>query len=143
MNKKVTSQFLRFLLANSAAAGANIVTRLLSSCVFLDLWAVVAGFCVGLSTSYVLCRGFVFQSVRRASIPELLRFTGINLLALVITWIVYRFSLQLFLSLHGLTRADQLLQTGAHALGVVAPVLFSFVAQKTFTFRQRLESHGS
>ena len=143
MNKLLSAQFLRFVAANSFAAFINIITRLIGSWVMLDSWAVVAGFCAGLATSYLLCRGFVFQSVRRASLPEILRFTGINLLALVLTWLVYHLSLQWLVAARIGPATNQSLRTSAHTLGVVAPVLFSFVAQKTFTFRQRLGSPGT
>lgn len=143
MNQLLSTQFLRFVLANSFAAFINIITRLLGSLVMFDVWAVVAGFCAGLSTSYLLCRGFVFQTMRRASLPEILRFTVINLLALLLTWLVYHWSLQWLVVARMGPATNQTLRTSAHALGVAAPVLFSFVAQKTFTFRQRLGSNGT
>lgn len=143
MNQLLSAQFLRFVLANSFAAGVNILTRFLGSLVMLDAWAVVAGFCAGLSTSYLLCRVFVFQAVSRASMAEVLRFTVINLLALALTWLVYQLSLQWLVSAQIGSATNPTLRTSAHALGVAAPVLFSFVAQKTFTFRQRLGSSGT
>ena len=126
MSQLLSAQFLRFVLANSVAAGINIFTSLLGSLVMFDAWAVVAGFCAGLSTSYLLCRGFVFQTVRRASMAEVLRFTVINLLALVLTLLVYHLSLQWLVSARIGSATNQTLRTGAHALGVAAPVLFSF-----------------
>jgi putative flippase GtrA len=143
VNQLLSAQFLRFVLANSFAAGINIFTRFLGTLVMLDAWAVVAGFCAGLSTSYLLCRGFVFQAVSRATAAEVLRFTIINVLSLGLTWLVYHQSLQWLVSAQMGSANDQALRTSAHALGVAAPVLFSFVAQKTFTFRQRLGSHGT
>jgi putative flippase GtrA len=143
MNHLLSAQFLRFVLANSLAAFINIITRLLGSLVMLDVWAVIAGFCAGLSTSYLLCRRFVFRTPRRPSLPEILRFAGINLLALLLTWLVYHLSLQWLVAARIGPATSQSLRTGAHALGVAAPVLFSFVAQKTFTFRQRLGSYGA
>ena len=143
MNQLLSAQFLRFVLVNSFAAFINIVTRLLSSLVIFDAWAVVAGFFAGFSTSYLLCRTFVFQTVRRASVHEIFRFTGVNVLALVLTWLVYYLSLQCLVAAQIGPATSQTLRRSAHALGVAAPVLFSFVAQKTFTFRQRLGSHGT
>lgn len=141
MKQWPSKQFLRFVLANSLAALTNIITRLTSSLIMLDTWAVAAGFCAGMLTSYVLCRRYVFQSIRRASLSEILRFTGINLIALVITWCVYYSCLKLFTALHLGSASNQAVRTSAHTLGVVAPVLFSFVAQKSFTFRQNIGSH--
>jgi putative flippase GtrA len=143
LNHLFSGQFFRFLLANSFAAFVNIMTRLVGSFIVFDAWAVVAGFCAGLSTSYLLCRGFVFRTVRRASVPEMLCFTGVNLLALLLTWLVYHLTLQWLVAARVGPATSWGLRTGAHALGVAAPVLFSFVAQKTFTFRQRIGSHGT
>lgn len=143
MNQLLSPQFLRFVIANSFAAFVNIMTRLIGSLVVIDAWAVVAGFCAGLSTSYLLCRGFVFRTVHRVSLPEVLRFTGINLLALMLTWLVYHLTLQGLVAARIGPATNQGLRTSAHALGVVAPVFFSFMAQKTLTFRQRLGSHGT
>lgn len=137
MNQMVSAQFIRFVLANAFAALVNIATRFIGSLVLLDMWAVVAGFCAGLSTSYLLSRGFVFRTMEGVTMSEMLKFTGINLLALVLTWTVYRQSLQWLLVARGGATPDQWLVTGAHAIGVAAPVLFSFVAQKTITFRQK------
>lgn len=137
MNRFLSAQFIRFFMANVFAAAMNIATRLVASLAMLDAWAVAAGFCTGLATSYLLCRAFVFKTARRASIAEAGRFIGINLLALGITWIVYNASLHWLLCLRGESAPTQGLRTLAHAVGVAAPVAFSFLAQKTFTFRQR------
>jgi putative flippase GtrA len=139
MNPILPRQFIRFLVANTFAALVNIITRLLGSLFLLDGWAVVAGFCAGLSTSYILCRRYVFRS--NATPPtwaEVLRFVVINLFALLLTWAVYRFTLQGILSFTRSVSPDQWMRTAAHTIGVAAPVFFSFAAQKTFTFRQRI-----
>lgn len=143
MNRFLSSQFLRFIIANSFAAALNVTTRLLTSQILQDSLAVVAGFCVGLLTSYLLCRGYVFRTIRRASSPEIARFVFINLIALGMTWLAYHASLHWIMSLRGESTPSQQLRTGAHAFGVAAPVIFSFLAQKTYTFRQRFGSHGT
>lgn len=143
MNQLLSAQFLRFLLANSLAALTNIMTRLFGSLFVADSLAVVAGFFAGLSTSYLLCRGFVFRTARKASLSEVLRFASINFLALMLTWLVYHLALQWLVGARLGPATNQGLRTSAHALGVAAPVFFSFLAQKTFTFRQKLGSHGT
>jgi len=129
-------QFARFVAANSLAAMANIATKLVSGFVLIDPLAVLAGFCVGLSTSYLLCRRFVFQSTTRTQFSELAKFTAVNLAGLGITYSTYR---HMLIILHDSARLDPTLpttQTLAHAIGVGAPVILSFIAQKTITFRQ-------
>ncbi len=140
----LSSQFIRFLLVNSVAAFFNIMTRLLSSFVFLDVWAVVAGFCAGLSTSYLLCRVYVFRNTMKPpSMAEVFRFILVNLIALILTWAIYQLSLQAFLLFTRKIASDQWMRTAAHTIGVAAPVAFSFAAQKTFTFRQRFGPNGT
>ncbi len=138
MSKSSSFQFLRFIAANCVAALANIVTKLVSSFLLIDPLAVLVGFCVGLSTSYLLCRNFVFQPTTGSKLSELARFTGVNLAGLGITYGVYR---QMLATLHGSLHLDtsrMSTQALAHTIGVGAPVILSFVAQKTLTFRQRL-----
>jgi putative flippase GtrA len=132
------NQFLRFLLANTFAAAANIATKLATSFVLSDAVAIIAGFLVGLSSSYILCKSYVFQSDQRIKSSEVMRFTVVNLMALVITYFTYK---QMLAGLHliaGLSQADRRVQTTAHAIGVAAPLFFSFIAQKTLTFHQPL-----
>ena len=138
MDKSNTSQFIRFVAVNILAAMANIATKLVSGFVLNDLLAVFAGFCAGLSTSYLLCRRFVFQINKGPRISELAKFTSVNLAGLGITYFTYR---QILLILQHSARWDPSLpttQTLAHTIGVGAPVILSFIAQKTITFRQRL-----
>lgn len=134
----ISKQFIRFLLANTLAAGLNISTRLFVSLFALDFVAVLFGFMAGLSSSYYLCRGFVFHSARRFTWSEAWRFTFVNLLMLLITWTVYQAALTWFEALWGAAQSESRLRIAAHSLGVAAPVFVSFAAQKTFTFRQRL-----
>lgn len=138
MDKSNASQFVRFVAVNILAAMANIATKLVSGFVLNDLLAVFAGFCAGLSTSYILCRRFVFQLNKGPRISELAKFTSVNLAGLAITYFTYR---QVLLILQHSVRLDPSLpttQTLAHTVGVGAPVILSFIAQKTITFRQRL-----
>lgn len=138
MDKSNTSQFVRFVAVNILAAIANIATKLVSGFVLSDLLAVFAGFCAGLSTSYLLCRRFVFQINKGLCISELVKFTSVNLAGLGITYFIYR---QILLILQHSARLDPnqpTTQALAHTVGVGAPVILSFIAQKTITFRQRL-----
>jgi putative flippase GtrA len=132
------NQFFRFLLANTFAAMANIASKLVASFVLSDALAVIAGFLVGLSSSYILCRSYVFQSNQDARRSEAMRFTAINLMALAITYFTYKQMLAGFHLVAGLSQADRRVQTTAHAIGVAAPLAFSFIAQKTLTFHQPL-----
>jgi putative flippase GtrA len=134
----ISKQFFRFLLANTLAAVLNIGTRFYFSLFTMDFVAVMLGFVAGLSSSYYLCRGFVFHSTRQISLSEALRFTLVNLFMLLITWSVYQASLMWFEAIWGDSLSNNSLRIAAHTIGVAAPVFVSFAAQKSFTFRQRL-----
>lgn len=135
---EISTQFLRFVLANVVAAAVNIGTKLASSFLMADPLAVLTGFCAGLSTSYLLCRNYVFQPVGGIRLIEVARFTGVNLAGLAITYATYRQMLNLLQGSGGLDPGLPSTQTLAYAIGVAAPVFLSFLAQKTLTFRQRL-----
>lgn len=137
-NLRLSGQFMRFVAANVVAAIANISAKLASSFFIADPLAVLAGFCVGLSTSYLLCRNYVFAPSNGSQFSEAARFTGVNLAALGITYGTYRQMLHLLHGFAGLDTSQHSTQTLAHAVGVGAPVIFSFLAQKTLTFRQRI-----
>lgn len=133
-----SSQFLRFIAANCVAAMANIGTKLAASFVLNDPLSVLAGFCVGLTTSYLLCRSFVFKPTTGSKMSEVARFTGVNIACLGITYGIYRQMLVVLRESLYLDASQPSAQVLAHAIGVGAPVILSFVAQKTLTFRQRL-----
>jgi putative flippase GtrA len=134
----MSGQFLRFLLANTFAAMMNIGVRFLGHLFIVDFFAVVLGSMAGITTSYLLCRRFVFHQSRNMSWSEAARFLLVNLIMLLITWLVYQGVFHwLQLSLRQVASVD-LLRTVAHSVGVAAPAFLSFAAQKTFTFRQHL-----
>lgn len=134
----MSRQLIRFLLANTLAAGINISVHLFFGRFLLDFLSVFLGFLAGLGSSYYLCRGFVFHSTRKTTLSEASRFVLVNCVMLLITWFVYQASLQWLEAFWGALLSEDMIRTAAHAFGVAAPVFFSFVAQKTFTFKQRL-----
>jgi putative flippase GtrA len=137
-SNRVTAQFTRFVLANTFAAAANIGIKFGSFFLVGDPLSVVLGFLAGLSTSYVLCRSYVFHVIGKPKYGEVARFTGVNLVGLAITFWTYQTVLANLRSLPALSTGPLSLQTIAHSLGVAAPIALSFVAQKTLTFRQRI-----
>ena len=138
MNDRSSTQFLRFAVVNSVAAVANIGTKTVCGFFLIDPLAVLVGFCVGLSSSYLLCRNYVFQPATGSNISEMARFTAVNMISLGITYGTYRHALVLLRGSFSLTESQPIVEALAYAIGVVAPVIFSFMAQKTLTLRQRL-----
>jgi putative flippase GtrA len=129
----MTRQFMRFLLVGGIAAVANIGSRALFSLWMAFVPAMVLAFLVGLSTAFVMNRNWVFFASGRHWSNEAAWFTLINLLGLLqtllIAWILAR---HVFPGIGWTTHAE----TVAHSVGVVVPIVTSFLGHKFLTFRK-------
>lgn len=125
--------FVRFLLTGGLAAVVNIGSRVLFSMVMPFGAAVVAAYVCGMTTAYVLARLFVFERSGQTVGSEFLRFTLVNLVALVQVWLIsVGLADWLFPAIHFNWNADLV----AHTVGVLSPVVSSYYGHKLFTFRQ-------
>ena len=130
------AQFARFLLVGGIAAAANIGSRALFGLWIEYVPAMVLAFCIGLSTAFLLNRGWVFDRSGRHWSSEALWFLVINLLGLALTIAIgWGLGRQLFPML-GLGPGEPW-DTLAHAVGVGAPIITSFIGHKYLTFRKR------
>jgi putative flippase GtrA len=126
------SAFLRFVVSGGIAAGANILARIALSQVMAYEWAVALAYLVGMATAYGLMRVFVFERSGGSATGEVGRFVLVNLVALVQVWIVsVGLARWLFPAIGFAWHAD----TVAHVIGVLSPVIASYVGHKHFTFR--------
>ena len=128
----ITPQFLRFLVAGGIAAGANFGSRFVFS-IFLDYGvAVVFAYLVGMLVAFLLMRGHVFNAISGPLMPQVLKFAGVNLLAILQT-----LAISLLLARWGLPSVgieDQAEALG-HLVGVLVPVVTSYFGHKLLTFR--------
>jgi len=125
-------QFGRFLMAGGLAAAANYGSRFLFSIWFNFEVAVVFAFFVGLTTGFLLMRGFVFDASGRPLLPQLWRYVAVNFLALLQTLIISVLLARWVLPAIGI---HELAEPIAHALGVAVPVVTSYFGHKLATFR--------
>ena len=98
-------------------------------------YAVVAAFCVGLATGFLLARRFVFRNSANGLGAEMTYYLLVNLLALLQTWLLSVYLAAELEPLLGLQWA----QACAHMAGIMLPTLTSYVGHKYLTFRE----HGS
>ncbi len=129
----VRKQFIKFLLAGGFAALVNIGSRIV-----LNRWmpysaAIVAAYICGLLTAFTLNRRFVFRETVNPLHRQAFWFTVVNLAAVAQTLIV---SLLLAKLLFPAIGFDWHIDTVAHALGVAAPLITSFIGHKHLTFRK-------
>lgn len=129
----IPSQFLRFALCGGVAAAANILARIAFSQVLDYSVAIVLAYLVGMATAYLSMKALVFERSGRAAHAESVRFVLINLVALVQVWIV---TLVLAYWLLPALGDAWHVETTAHVIGVLSPIVTSYVGHKYFTFRQ-------
>lgn len=128
----ISRRFLLFLIAGGTAALANFLARIAFSAVLSYVPAIVLAFCVGLLTAFVLNRAFVFRDAQTHMRHQVLWFVVINLLALGQTIVI---SLLLARWLLPWLGVQWHVETIAHAVGVVVPVVTSYIGHKRLTFR--------
>lgn len=128
----MNNQFARFLLTGGIAASANIGSRVVFSLWVPYIPAITLAFCVGLTTGFLLNRGWVFTRTGRGWLVEAMWFTAVNFVGLAqtigISWILSK------IILPALGQEAFVAET-AHAIGVVVPVITSYLGHKYFTFR--------
>lgn len=126
------SQFAAFLVAGGVAALANIGARLLfDRAVSYDL-AILLGYGVGVTVAFFLNRRFVFRGTEGRVGGQYGRFVLVNVLAFLQVWAVSVLLARWAFPAFGLEWHPE---TVAHVIGVLSPVVTSFLLHKHFSFR--------
>lgn len=128
----IRRQFLWFLVAGGIAAVANVLSRIGLSEILPYVPAIVIAYLVGMATAFVLNRALVFKGASNSMGSQVGWFIAINLLAVAQTVLI---SLCLARWLFPWMGLDWHPETIAHAIGVMVPVVTSFVGHRMLTFR--------
>ena len=131
-------QFWAFLLVGGLAATVNWFSRIILSGQGISFEvAVVVAYILGMAMAYLLSRVFVFEKTGRSLAGEITRFTLVNLLALVVVFVV-----SVTLESWALPAIGWTWRTAevAHGIGVLSPVVTSYLGHRYFTFRQSRSS---
>lgn len=128
----IAPQFLRFLIAGGIAAGANFLSRFVLSIFFTYGFAVFFAYLVGMLVAFVLMRGHVFDADNGPLEPQVFKFIGVNVLAVLQTLGVSLLLARWVLPSAGIIDHAEAL---AHFVGVLVPVVTSYFGHKFLTFR--------
>lgn len=128
----VTPQFLRFLVAGGVAAAANFGSRFLFSLYFDYGISVIFAYLVGMFVAFILMRGHVFNACQGSIAPQVAKFVGVNILAVIQTLVISLLLACWVLPSIGIMDNAEAL---AHLTGVLVPVVTSYFFHKFFTFR--------
>ena len=133
MNHK---QFLSFVVCGGIAALANIFSRIVFSLWMNYSIAIVFAYIVGMITAFILFRVFVFSekkdSYRFNVLSQILWYIFVNAIALLQTWAI---SIILYSFIFPYFKYGFYPDTTAHIVGVMVPVVSSYIGHKFLTFR--------
>ena len=128
----ISRRFLMFLVSGGVAAAANIGSRIVFG-LWVPYWvSIVLAYLVGLTTAFVLMRALAFTTSSNATHHQAFWFVVVNLFGLLQTFAI---SLALAHWLFPLIGFEQGAATVAHAIGVIVPVITSYVGHKHLSFR--------
>lgn len=124
-------QFLKFLVAGGVAAVVNFGSRIMLSHWMHYIPAIVIAYLIGMVTAFVLNRLFVFDGAVNSLRNQVGWFTLINLVAVIQTLVISLVLADYVFPVMGVvTHAE----TIAHGIGVMVPVLTSYLGHKHFSF---------
>lgn len=126
-------RFFTFILVGGGAAAVNVLSRALFSLWFPYSVAIVLAFVCGLTLAFCLNKALVFRDAVNPVRSQATWFLVINLAALVLTFSISMLLARIIFPAIGLTWHAELI---AHAIGVCAPVVTSYVAHQKLSFRQ-------
>lgn len=125
-------QFIRFVLAGGIAAVSNFGSRFLFSRWFSYEVAIVLAYLVGMNVAFILMRGHVFNAEDKALLPQINKFVVVNILAVLQTLIISVLLARWVLPALGIIEHAEAM---AHFIGVLFPVVTSYIGHKYLTFR--------
>jgi putative flippase GtrA len=125
-------QFAAFLVTGGLAAGVNILSRMILESFMGYETAIGFAYVAGMVTAFILARAFVFKPEGGDAQGEFVRFAAVNAIAFAQVWIVsVGLDRAVFPAIGFTWRAG----TVAHVIGVLSPVVTSFILHKRFSFR--------
>ncbi len=131
-------QMAAFIATSGVAALANFVSRAAFSVFLPFALAIVAAFCVGLGTAFLLNRRYVFTDGTDTAAQQFVRFTAVNLIGLAQTLGISLLLANYLLPYFGWNwHAAEV----AHAVGIAVPIVTSFLGHKYFSFRRATAIH--
>jgi putative flippase GtrA len=129
------ARFIRFLLTGGIAAGVNVLSRWLLDFVVIYEVAIGLAYFMGMTTAFVLARMFVFEAEADDTKGQYVRFALVNVVAFIQVWCISVGLARVVFPVMGLTWQAE---TIAHVIGVVSPVVTSYLAHKRFSFRSKM-----
>nr|WP_294503175.1 GtrA family protein [uncultured Rhodopila sp.] len=120
------------MVTGGIAAGVNIVSRWLLEYFVSYEVSIGIAYLIGMTTAFFLARIFVFEPVAGDAHWQFVRFTLVNAIAFAQVWLVSVGLARLVFPAIGYAWQPELV---AHVIGVMSPIVSSYVLHKRFSFR--------
>jgi putative flippase GtrA len=121
-----------FILVGGTAAAVNFGSRIALSLWFSYPAAIVLAYLLGMITAFLLNRMFVFRETRSRLHHQMMWFVIVNVFAVVQTLAISLLLARWLFPAIGWSLKPELC---AHAVGVVVPVVTSYLGHKHLSFR--------
>lgn len=128
----ISQRVLRFIIAGGIAAGANFCSRIALAKIMGYVPSILIAYCIGMVTAFVLNRLFVFKDAANPIHHQIGWFIIVNLAAIAQTVIISVGLADYVLPALG---GRSHVETIAHGIGVVFPVITSYIGHKHLSFR--------
>jgi len=112
----------------------NFLSRIVFSQIMPYAPAIISAYVIGMVTAFLLNRRFVFTDAAGSTQGQLLRFCVVNLLAVIQTLLISLGLADHLFPMIGMTFHPREV---AHAFGVAAPILTSYVGHRQWSFARR------
>lgn len=123
---------VRFVLASGTAAAVNFGARIVLNLFMPYAAAIVCAYACGMTIAFLLNRRFVFQGATNPLHQQVGWFAAVNAVAALQTLLVSLALADWLLPRIGWTwQAPEV----AHAVGIVAPIVTSYLGHRKWTFR--------
>jgi putative flippase GtrA len=128
----ISSQFILFLVAGGIAAGANFGSRFFFSIFFSYSVAVIFAYLAGMLVAFLLMRKNVFNASKGPLQLHVTKFAVVNLFAILQTLVISLLLARWALPSVGIEEQAEAI---GHLVGVLVPVVTSYIGHKSFTFK--------
>jgi len=125
-------RFVAYLLAGGAAATLNWSSRFVFSIWFSYTLSIIFAFFVGLASGFILMRWLVFDGAGKPAVPQVRMYVLVNAFALLQTLVVSLVAAKWVIPALGYSENPE---GPAHLMGVLVPVVTSFLGHKYLTFK--------
>jgi energy-coupling factor transport system substrate-specific component len=129
-----SSEIFRYLVCGGAATLIALGSRIVLSQWMPFAFATLGAQAISLVAGYWLYRSFVWRSTTRSIGSTIIPFIAVNLLSVAVVMLVSVAVRVLLIRLFG---PSEIVDTLAHATGIVSGAGVSMVGHRTFTFRTR------